>query len=72
MTRYTVMLFQEAYPEQIRFEKAKVENGIYIQCWLLNKDKEPHCILFSGRVADESKIEEVCQEILSIDLSKDQ
>lgn len=71
MTRYTVMLFQEAYPEQIRFEKAKVENGIYIQCWLLNKDKEPHSILFSGRVADESKIEKVCQEILSIDLSKD-
>lgn len=65
------MLFQEAYPDQIRFEKEKDENGVYIECWLLNEDKEPHTILFSGRVANESKIEELCQELLSIDLTKD-
>lgn len=69
MTRYTVMLFQEAYPEQIKFEKQKTDNGLYIECWLLNKNKEPHTILFSGRISNESKIDNICQELLNIDLS---
>ena len=27
MTRYTLMLFQMAYPEQVKIEKSKVKDG---------------------------------------------
>ena len=40
-TRYTLMLFQMAYPEKIKINKSKVKGGIHIECWLLNEDKEP-------------------------------
>lgn len=46
MTRYTLMLFQMAYPEQIKIDKSKVEGGIHIACWLLNEDKKTHMLLF--------------------------
>ena len=69
MTRYTVFLFQSAYPDQIRIEKSKVEGGIHIECWLLNEDKEPHMLLFDGGpFPTEEKINDTIQELLAIQL----
>lgn len=48
MTRYTLMLLQEAYPDQIEIIENKTDKGIFIDCWLLNKDKTPHMMLFDG------------------------
>ena len=69
MTRYTLMLFQSAYPEQIRIEKAKGEDGIRIECWLLNEDKEPHMLLFDGGpFPTEAKIDETIQSLLAVQI----
>lgn len=39
MTRYTVFLLQQAYPDQIKILKHKQDDGIYIECWLLNETR---------------------------------
>ncbi|MBP5425105.1 MAG: hypothetical protein J6Y33_03415 [Prevotella sp.] len=67
MTIYTLMLFQSAYPEQIRIDKGKGKDGIYIECWLLNEDKEPHMLLFDGGpFPTEAKIDETIQSLLEV------
>lgn len=67
MTRYTVMLFQAAYPEQISIEKFKKEKGIYIECWLLNEDKERHMLLFDGGAFEnEQEVNDMVNSLLSI------
>lgn len=69
MTRYTVMLFQDAYPEQIRIERYKKDNNIYIECWLLNEDYEPHMILFDGGpFKTDEQIDTLIEKILEIKL----
>ena len=35
MTRYTLMLFQQAYPEQIDIQKFNKDDKISIVCYLL-------------------------------------
>lgn len=67
MTRLTVMLFQDAYPEQIQLEKVPEENGIHLYCYLLNEDKSIHRLLFDGGgFKDESEIEKTINEIMNI------
>lgn len=71
MTRYTLMLFQMAYPEQIKIDKSKVEGGIRIACWLLNEDKEPHMLLFDGGpFPTEEKVNDTIQKLLTVQLDK--
>lgn len=71
MTRYTLMLFQMAYPEQIKIDKIKVKGGIHIECWLLNKDKEPHTLLFDGGpFPTEEKVNDTIQKLLTVQLDK--
>lgn len=71
MTRYTLMLFQSAYPDQIKIDKIKVKEGINIECWLLNEDKEPHMLLFDGGTfPTEEKINEMVQKLLAVQLDK--
>ena len=71
MTRYTLMLFQMAYPEQIKIEKSKVEGGIHIECWLLNEDKEPHMLLFyGGPFPTEERVNDTIQKLLTTELDK--
>lgn len=63
------MLFQSAYPEQIKIEKGKGEDGIYIECWLLNEDKEPHMLLFDGGpFQTEAKIDDTIQSLLEVQI----
>ena len=71
MTRYTLMLFQMAYPEQIKIDKSKVEGGIHIACWLLNEDKEPHMLLFDGGpFPTEERVNDTIQKLLTVQLDK--
>lgn len=71
MTRYTLMLFQMAYPEQIKIDKSKVEGGIRIECWLLNEDKEPHMLLFDGGpFPTEERVNDTIQKLLTVQLDK--
>lgn len=71
MTRYTLMLFQMAYPEQIKINKSKVKGGIHIECWLLNEDKEPHMLLFDGGLfPTEERVNDTIQKLLTIQLDK--
>lgn len=71
MTRYTLMLFQMAYPEQITIDKGKAKDGIHIECWLLNEDKEPHMLLFDGGpFPTEEKIDDTIQKLLTVQLDK--
>ena len=71
MTRYTLMLFQMAYPEQIKIDKSKVEGGIHIECWLLNEDKEPHMLLFDGGpFPTEEMVNDTIQKLLTVQLDK--
>lgn len=72
MTRYTVMLFQEAYPEQIRIDRHKNEKTgkINIECYLLNEDKTPHMLLFDGgNFPDNEAVDKLVQKILEIELT---
>ena len=63
------LLLQQAYPNQIDVVKYKLENGIYIECWLLNKDNTPHMMLFDGGpFPDEQAIENTIQKLLKIEL----
>ena len=72
MTRYTLMLFQMAYPEQIKINKSKVKGGIHIECWLLNEDKEPHMLLFDGGpFQNELAIDNTIDKLLKIKLEED-
>ena len=69
MTRYTLMLFQMAYHEQIKIDKSKVNGGIHIECWLLNEDKEPHMLLFDGGpFPTEEKVNDTIQKLLTVQL----
>lgn len=71
MTRYTLMLFQMAYPEQIKIDKSKVKDGIHIECWLLNQDKEPHMLLFDGGpFPTEEKVNDTIQKLLAVQLNE--
>lgn len=71
MTRYTLMLFQMAYPEQINIKKSKVKGGIHIECWLLNEDKEPHMLLFDGGpFPTEERVNDAIQKLLTVQLDK--
>jgi len=69
MTRYTVMLFQDAYPDQIRIEKYQKDDTINIECWLLNEDYEPHMLLFDGGgFKNDEQIDTLIEKILEIKL----
>lgn len=71
MTRYAIMLFQEAYPEQIYIAKEKIEGTKEKVCaafWLLNEDKSPHMLLFDGIFQNEKEIDETIEHILNIKL----
>lgn len=69
MTVYTLMLFQEAYPEQIEINRCCQENGrVYAQFWLLNKDKTPHMLLIDGIFLSEEAIDQAIQEWLDYKL----
>ena len=69
MTRYTLMLFQQAYPEQIDIQKFKKDDKISIACYLLNEDKTPHMLLFSGgNFANEDEINATIQSLLDYEL----
>lgn len=69
MRRYTVFLLQQAYPDQIEILKHKQDNGIYIECWMLNEDKEPHMMLFDGGpFPSELAIDNTIQKLLEIKL----
>ncbi len=71
MTRYTLMLFQMAYPEQIKIDKTKVSGDIHIECWLLNEDKEPHMLLFDGGpFPTEESVNDTIQKLLTVQLDK--
>lgn len=71
MTRYTLMLFQMAYPEQVKINKSKVKGGIQIECWLLNEDKEPHMLLFDGGpFPTEERVNDTIQKLLTVQLDK--
>jgi hypothetical protein len=70
MTRLTVMILQENYPENIKIFKENTDKGIYIDCWLL-KDGEPHYSLFDGGpFKSEEQIDKLIQELLEYDLTK--
>ena len=70
-TRYTLMLFQMAYPEKIKINKSKVKGGIHIECWLLNEDKEPHMLLFDGGpFPTEEMANDTIQKLLTVQLDK--
>ena len=72
MTRYTVFLLQQAYPDQIEIMKHKSEKGFYIECWLLNEDRTPHMMLFDGGpFKNEIAIDNTIQNLLDIDLNKE-
>ena len=65
MTRYTLMLLQSAYPEQIRIDRHKGDKGIHIECWLLNEDKTPHMLLFDGgNFPDDKAVDDTIQRLL--------
>lgn len=69
MTRYTLMLFQEAYPEQIDIQKFNKGDKISIECYLLDEDKSPHMLLFSGEnFANDDEIESTIQSLLDYKL----
>lgn len=69
MTRYTLMLFQQAYPEQIDIQKFNKDDKISIECYLLNEDKTPHMLLFSGEnFANDDEINSTIQSILDYKL----
>ena len=71
MTRYTLMLFQMAYPEQISINKSKVKGGIHIECWLLNENKEPHMLLFDGGpFPTEEEVNDKIQKLLAVQLNE--
>ena len=70
MTRYTLMLFQSAYPDQIEIYKCNKDNQIYTEFWLLNEDKEPHSLLISGNFKTEADIESTIKELLNIKLDE--
>ena len=60
-----------AYPEQIKIDKSKVEDGIRIACWLLNEDKEPHMLLFDGGpFPTEESVNYTIQKLLTIQLNE--
>ena len=60
-----------AYPEQVKFYKSKEKDGIHIECWLLNEDKEPHMLLFDGGpFPTEEKVNDKIQELLVVQLDK--
>ena len=72
MTRYTVFLLQQVYPDQIKILKHKQDDGIYIECWLLNEDKTPHMMLFDGGpFQNELAIDNTIDKLLKIKLEED-
>jgi hypothetical protein len=69
MTRYTLYLLQEAYPEQIKIEKFNKEDGIYIECWMLNMDYEKHMLLFEGGpFKSDEQIDKTIQDLLNTEI----
>lgn len=69
MTAYTLMLFQEAYPEQIEINKCCQEDGrVYAQFWLLNEDKTPHMLLIDGIFPNEEAVEQTITKWLDYKL----
>lgn len=68
MTRYTVMLFQEAYPELIQLEKFFEGDKIRLYCYLLNEDKSIHTLLFDGLFENDKQIDKTINELLNIKL----
>ena len=63
------MLFQEAYPEQIDIQKFNKGDKISIECYLLDEDKSPHMLLFSGEnFANDDEIESTIQSLLDYKL----
>ena len=70
MTRYTVMCFQGNYPDNIKIERIKGKDGIYVFCYLLH-DGEIHTTLFDGGPFEsDEKIDKLIEELLAIDLSE--
>lgn len=71
LSLYTVFLFQIAYPEQIEICKIKSNEGIYVECLLLNEDKTPHMTLFSGGpFNNDGEIDDMVKKILACQLSR--
>lgn len=68
MTRYTVMLFQEAYPEFIQLEKFSEGDKIRLYCYLLNENKSIHTLLFDGLFENDKQIDKTINELLNIKL----
>ncbi len=69
MTRRTVMLFQMAWPDQVRILKDGVDggDGFNIEAWLLNEDGDPHMLLFhGGPFSSEDELDKTIKELLAI------
>ena len=69
MRKYTIFLLQQAYPDQVEILKHKQDDGICIDCWLLNEDKTPHMMLFDGGpFTDDEQIKNTIQRLLDYKL----
>lgn len=69
MSRYTIFLLQQAYPDQIEILKYKRDQGIYIECFLLDEDKNPHMMLFDGGpFPNELAVDNTIDKLLKIKL----
>ena len=70
MTRYTLLLFQEAYPEQIKIDRIYKEDGsINIYCYLLNENKDIHMTLFdAGGFKNDEEIDNLINKLLSLEV----
>lgn len=69
MSRYTIFLFQQAYPDQIEIFKHYQGSGIYIECFLLDAEKNPHMMLFDGGpFPNELAIDNTIDKLLKIKL----
>lgn len=69
MSRYTIFLLQQAYPDQIEILKHKRNQGIYIECFLLDEDKNPHMMLFDGGpFPNELAVDNTIDKLLKIKL----
>lgn len=69
MSRYTIFLFQQAYPDQVEILKHNQDSGIYIECFLLDAEKTPHMMLFDGGpFPNELAIDNTIDKLLKIKL----
>ena len=63
MTRLTLLEFQTNYPDNIKIDKSTQSNGTHFQCYLLNKDKSIHKILFEGKAVTVKDVDKLIQEL---------